>query len=384
MHKVPFCRPAMGPKAMLAITETITGGWLTTGAKVSQFETEFATAVDAEKAIATSSGSMAMFALLWVLKISKKNPLLIVPSMTFYSTAMAALNLGIPIRFCDVDPNTLNVTPHTIKEVLSEEHTNIVVVTHFAGLPCDMESIGTLLERYDSVVIEDAAHAFPASCGEHKVGSCCYSAATVFSFYATKNLTTGEGGMITIRAGEFERRIRQFGRHGMSATAMQRFNSDSPVDPIYDLPEPGFKMNMTDMAASLGLAQLPIMKSIMEARTKIADQYHEKLSEQFCVPVRLAPKTSHGEHLYVVKLPHRVGRPSFLEKMYKKGVQCSVHYWPTHCLKLFSSIEDKHLLFTDTVKSRIVSLPLYHAMLQDDVDVVIEAANSSLKECLDG
>jgi dTDP-4-amino-4,6-dideoxygalactose transaminase len=306
----------------------------------------------------------------------------LVPTMTFAATAEVVAYFKAKPVLIDCDERTFNLNPDRIEQAITKK-TKAIIPVHFAGQPCDMDRILSIADAYHLQVIEDAAHALPARYHGKMVGSIAKS--TCFSFYATKNITTGEGGMITTDDPEYAARVRMMSLHGLSRDAWNRYSAEGAW--YYEILSPGFKYNLTDIAAALGLAQLKKCDRFWKTRERYAALYSEGFRD---VPEIVCPRAGadiqHAWHLYVIQLELdrlRINRNEFIQRLQHAGIGCSVHFIPLH---LHPYYRDRfgHQPDDFPVASRnfqrILSLPLYSKMTEADVTRVIEMVRNLVKE----
>lgn len=370
---IPFHVPDIGEEEIAAVVDTLRSGWLTTGPKVKQFEEQFAGYVGSRHAVAVNSGTAALHLALEAIG-TREGDEVIVPTMTFAATAEVVLYFKARPVLVDCDPETLNIDPEQIEKAINPK-TRAIIPVDFAGQPCDFSRIAKIAGGRGLKVIEDAAHALPASFEGRMVGT--LSDITCFSFYATKTITTGEGGMAVTDNEEWAERMRMMSLHGISKDAWKRYTASGSW--YYEIHSPGYKYNLTDTAAALGLVQLNRCEEFRRGREKIAKLYDTGFSDlpEISTPVRLSAMR-HAWHLYVIQLQLerlRIGRNEFIEELKKKGVGTSVHFIPLHM----------HPYYRDTfgygpesfpnafaVFNRIISLPIYPRMTEADVRYVVE------------
>lgn len=386
MKFLPFAVPDVGEEEIAEVTEAIRSGWLTTGPKTRQFEREFAQKMGAGiQAIAVNSATAGLHLALEAIGLAPGDEVITTP-YTFTATAEVVRYLGAHPVFADINPRTRNIEPEQITARISSR-TRAIIPVHFAGLPCDMAAILDIARRHKLRVIEDAAHAFPARSGNELVGSLA-SDATVFSFYATKTLTTGEGGMIFTRDAKIAERCRIMRLHGINRDAFQRYTSQVP-DWYYEVVAPGFKYNLTDLASAIGLAQLRKTDRFRERRAHLAARYTRLLAN---FPLVLPPDApagdSHAWHLYVISLGISAGveRDRFITRMAELGIGCSVHFIPLHLQPYWRDTYGlKAESFPNALAAynRAVSLPLYTRMTDEDQDRVVAAVKVVLGEAAD-
>lgn len=375
-----FSPPLIAEEEIHEVVDTLRVGWITTGPKVNRFEEEFAGFTGAPAALAINSGTAALHVALATLGIVPGDAVITTP-MTFCSTVHVIEQVGAGPILLDVEPDTLNIDPNKVEDAVNSAIGNrqsairAILPVHLYGHPCDMDSILDIARRYDLKVIEDAAHALPAKYKGRSVGT--IGDLTAFSFYATKNITTAEGGMLTGRP-ELIDEARIWSLHGMSHDAWKRYSDKGPW--YYEVIRPGFKYNMTDIAAAIGIQQLKRLPQFQVRRREIVRQYHEAFSEyeELQLPIE-KPEVEHAWHLYVVRLNPdllRISRGQFIEELKARNIGTSVHFIPVH---LHPYYRDKYGFKPDDFPiayreyQRIISLPLYPKMTDQDVRDVIEA-----------
>ncbi len=378
---LPFHRADLGVEEIEGVVDVLRSGWLTTGPKVREFEREFAAMVGTQHAVAVNSCTAALHLALEAAGLREGDEVL-VPTMTFAATAEVVIYFKARPVLIDCVQDTLNMDTDRIEEAITDK-TRAIIPTHFAGHPCEMERIKSIARIHGLNVIEDAAHALPARYQGKPVGSIADS--TCFSFYATKNITTGEGGMVTTDNAEWAARIRMMSLHGLSRDAWNRYSAEGSW--YYEILSPGFKYNLTDMAAALGLAQLKKCDRFWKARERYAALYHEgfqDLPEVICP--NAAPHVQHAWHLYVIQLDLdrlRITRNEFIRRLQQAGIGCSVHFIPLHLHPYYRDTwcyRPDDLPVSNKVFQSILSLPLYSKMAEADVYRVIETVRTLVKE----
>lgn len=371
---LPFHVPEIDDEDIDAVVSVMRSGWLTTGAKAKQFEQEFAAKVGARYAVALNSCTAALHLALEAIGLQEGDEVL-VPTMTFAATAEVVTYFKAKPVLIDCLPTTLNMDPELIERAITPR-TKAVIPVHFAGQPCEMARILEIARRHDLRVIEDAAHAFPASYKGKAIGS--IGDYTCFSFYATKNITTGEGGMVTTDDPDQADRIRRMSLHGLSRDAWKRYTNQGSW--YYDIVAPGFKYNLTDMAAALGLTQLHKAERFWKTRERYAALYAEEFRDlPEITPLMIHDDVQHAWHLYVIQLDLdrlRISRQTFIEGLQQKQIGCSVHFIPLHLHPYYR--ETGHYSRADfpvasQAFDRMVSLPLYSKMSEEDVHRTIQA-----------
>lgn len=378
---LPFALPDIGEEEIAEVVDSLRSGWLTTGPKTQRFEREFADFIGSDvQALAVNSATAGLHLVLEAFGIGPGDEIITTP-YTFTATAGVVRHLGADPVFVDIDPKTFNLDPAKIERAITPR-TRAIIPVHFAGLACDMEPIIEIARRHGLKILEDAAHALPATYHNQLIGT-LDTDATVFSFYATKTITTGEGGMIVTRDHAVAERCRAMRLHGISRDAFDRYTSTKPSW-HYEVIAPGFKYNLTDIASSIGLQQLKKAWNFQEQRQFMAERYDEELAG---LPITLPPQPENGDlhswHLYAVRLNDNVaiGREEFIQQMSARGIGCSVHFIPLHLHPYWQKAYDLQphdFPMAWRAFERAVSLPLYTRMTEDDQTRVIEAVKDVL------
>ena len=371
---VPFHVPQIDDDEIRSVVETLKSGWLTTGAKTKQFEEQFAKYLSVCHAVAVNSCTAALHLALDAIGVEEGDEV-IVPTMTFTATAEVVLYFKAKPVLVDCLPDTLNIDPAQLERAISSK-TKAILPVHFGGQPCDMATIMDIARRHNLYVIEDAAHALPAKYREQVVGT--IGDITCFSFYATKTITTGEGGMATTNNPDWAARMRMMSLHGISHDAWKRYAKEGSW--YYEVVRPGYKYNLTDIAAAIGIEQLKKCDAFAVARKKIAAAYHQGLSElpEIQTPV-CSPDVQHAWHLYGLQLRVdrlKITRDQFIEALKERGIGTSVHFIPLHLhpfyREAFGYVPEDFQNASETYQ-RIISLPIYPKMTEDDVGRVLDA-----------
>ena len=371
---LPFAAPLLGEEEIQGVVECLRSGWLTTGMKVKEFESKFAEYVGVKHAIAVNSCTSALHLALEAAGVGPGDEVITTP-MTFTATAAVVEHLRARPVFVDVDPRTLNMDPASIEKAITPR-TKAILPVHFAGQPCEMDAIGEIARRHGLVVVEDAAHAIPARYQGRMIGT--LSPLTCFSFYATKNITTGEGGMVTTDDDRYAERIRLMALHGMNRDAWKRYMQGGAWS--YEIVAPGFKYNLTDVAAAIGLPQLKRCDEFHRRRIEIVQSYQRGLSGVRGVSTpQVSDVDSHAWHLYVIQVEAvelTISRDAFIEELSARNIGVSVHFIPLHVQPYYRdtygySPNDFPRAFE--AFQRIISLPLYARMSDADVQDVIDA-----------
>jgi dTDP-4-amino-4,6-dideoxygalactose transaminase len=374
LRRIALCRTEISPEAQESVAQVLASGWVTTGPRVEEFEKDFAAYVGADHAIAVSSCTAAIELSLQALNLPEGSRVM-TSAITFCGAVTAIVHAGLEPILVDVNPTTCMPDEHTIADAVRKwGPPDALIVTHFAGHPAPVERLAAAAQLPLDLVIEDAAHALATYVGDKAVGT--ISAATCFSFYASKNLPIGEGGMITTSDPELADKVRQTRLHGMSRDAWKRYMPGSSWR--YDVEEPGLKANMTDIQAAIGSAQLQHLPRWQEQRDLIAERYTQRLSgiEHLCLPP-LALEGRHAWHLYVVRVGKQFGmsRDEFMDELAQRGIGCSVHFIPIHHLSHYRYLARPYsgaLPNADAVFDEIVSLPLHPGLTYEDVDYIAD------------
>jgi dTDP-4-amino-4,6-dideoxygalactose transaminase len=372
-HYLPYAAPSIGEEEIAEVADSLRSGWISSGPKVKKFEEAFAEYTGAECAVAVNSWTGGYHIVLRALGVGPGDEV-ILPALTFCATANMVTHLGAKPVLVDVDSDYL-ATPAAIERAITPR-TKAIVPVHYAGQSCDMDAILAIANRHNLPVVEDAAHAAGSAYRGRMIG--VHGKATIFSFYATKNMTTGEGGMITTADKELAQRLRMLALHGMSRDAWARYTAAGSW--CYEVVEPGFKYNMTDIQAAIGIHQLRKLNSFIDRRRAIAQRFDEAFADlpEIATPRQLLHRT-HTYHIYAIYLdPGRlsIGRPQFIEQMTKRGIGTSVHFIPLHRHPFYSETYGycaSQFPVADRLFEGLVSLPAYPKMTNQDVDDVIEA-----------
>ncbi|MBQ6657380.1 MAG: DegT/DnrJ/EryC1/StrS family aminotransferase [Ottowia sp.] len=379
---LPFARPDIGEAEIAAVAAAMRSGWVTTGPQARAFEEEFAAFIGGGvQAVAVNSATAGLHLALEALGIGAGDEV-IVPSLTFTATAEVARYLGADVRLVDVDARTLCVDAAAVEAAITPR-TRAMLPVHYGGLACDMAALHALAERHGLHVVEDAAHALPTTSGGHRIGSLAGSSAAVFSFYANKTMTTGEGGMAVVRDAKLAARMRVMRLHGIDRDAFARFTSRTPAW-YYEVVAPGFKYNMTDVAAALGRVQLQRVEAMAQRRAALAARYLEELRDlPLTLPAAAPEREAHAWHLFVLRLTDeaRIGRDDLIDALARRGVGCSVHYVPLHRQPYWRdryALRPEQFPQAEAAWQRMLSIPLFSAMSDEEQGRVIAALRAEL------
>ena len=379
---LPFAMPDIGEDEIAEVVDTLRTGWITTGPKTKRFESDFVSFLGDPglQALAVNSATAGLHLALEALGIGPGDEV-ITTTHTFTATAEVVRYLGADVVLVDIDPATLCIDPRAAEAAITPR-TKALVPVHYGGRAADMAALLRIAAEHRLAVVEDAAHALPTTCGGRLIGT-LDTAATVFSFYANKTITTGEGGMVVTRDPALAERVRTMRLHGMSRDAFDRYTAKVPSW-YYEVVAPGYKYNLTDIAAALGLQQLKRARAFQQLRSEITAAYRTALAG---LPLRLPPEPEAGDqhawHLYVVRLTDEapIGRDLFIERLFASGIGCSVHYIPLHLQPYWRDrygLRPEQFPHSQHAYERMVSLPLYTRMTQADVERVAAAARRAL------
>jgi dTDP-4-amino-4,6-dideoxygalactose transaminase len=369
----PFA-PSLGEEEYAEVLDTLRSGWITMGPKTKRFEEAFRDFAGCRHAVAVSSCTAGLHLALVAGGIGAGDEVITTP-LTFCSTANVVVHQGATPVLADVSPDTLNIDPTEIEKRITPR-TKAIIPVHLGGQPCDMDEIGALAQEHGLLVIEDAAHAMSAEYKGRRIGT--LSDVTVFSFYATKNLTTGEGGMICTGDDRLAEEMEILRLHGISRDAWKRYADQGSW--YYEVLLPGYKYNMTDIQAALGLHQLAKQEQFLPMRERYAAIYAEAFHDlPEVTPVQVKEYVRSAWHLYIIQLELErltIDRAQFVEAMRRENVGVSVHFIPLHLHPYYQEtygFQEGDFPVAERAYQRVVSLPLYPAMSDEDVEDVIEA-----------
>jgi perosamine synthetase len=379
--QIPFHRAQVGQEEADAVGKVIQSGWMTMGPKTFEFESEFGKYVGAKHAVAVSTGTAALHLALEAAGIRPGDEVL-VPTTTFTASAEAVTYLGARPVLVDIHPLTMNMDVEDAARRVTPK-TKAIIPVHLGGQTCDMDEIHALARVHHLRVVEDAAHALPSTYRGRRVGE--ISEFTCFSFYATKTLTTGEGGMITTDHAEAADRIRLMRLHGIERDAWKRYRGDGSW--FYEVLEAGFKYNLTDFQSAIGLVQLSKCDAMRQAREEIAQSYSKAFSscEELVIPAVL-PDRSTSWHLFALRLrlAHlKIDRNGFIETLRQRGVTCSVHFIPLHLQPYYRrtyGYKPGDFPCAEKEYDSCLSLPIYPGMSEAEVNFVIKVVLDAIKE----
>ena len=359
---IPFSRPWIDETEIEAVSQVLESKWISTGARVREFERAFAEYLGVKHAVAVSSCTAALHLSLVVTGIGVGDEVITTP-YTFTATAEAIRYVGAKPVFVDINPETLNI--------------EAIIPVHIAGFPCDMDALQRICQKHNLVLIDDAAHAIPTRYNGSFVGN--IGDLSSFSFYANKNMTTGEGGMITTNDDAYAETLRTMRLHGIDKDAWSRQSKRSIWR--YDITSEGYKYNMTDIQAAMGLCQLMKLNKQHERRQKYAEIYNTELQKYSQIKTPYFPANEHAWHLYIIQL-QTGNRDDFVESLREENIECSVHYIPLHLFEFYQKQYGYNVgdfPIAEAVFERVVSLPLHPGLLESDLSLVVETIGKVLE-----
>jgi len=366
---IPFHKTHTTQEEIDAVVEAIKSGWLTMGPRVVEFENRFKEYVGSIEAVCLNSATAALHLALKAIGL-KSGDEVILPTNTFVATVEVVTYFDAVPILCDIEEDTHNIDVAKIEALITSK-TKAIIPVHFAGQPCDMDEIYDISKKYNLKVIEDAAHAIPSYYKGVKIGNLEDTDITCFSFYATKTLSAGEGGMATTNSAKFTKNIRINRLHGIDRDAWDRYTAKGSW--YYEIVDNGNKYNSTDINAALGLVQLKKQDTLQEKRAKIASKYIEAFRENCNITLPVIKKNRKTSwHLFVIKINNR---DRVLEELKKRGVGCSVHFIPVHKHPYYKNkycYKDSDYQVANRVFKHSLSLPIYPDMKDIEVDYVIK------------
>lgn len=369
---IPVSRPDIGEAEIAEVVDSLRSGWITTGPKVRRFEEELAEYLGAPNVIALSSCTAALHLALLVEGVGPGDEV-VVPGITFPSAVNVVMQVGATPVACDVDPETLNLSVEDLARRVGPR-TRAIQALHYGGQPCDLDEIRELASHHGAALVEDAAHAMGASYRGRRIGADAHHAC--FSFYAIKNLTTGEGGCLALRDTEQAKRARVLSLHGMSRDAWKRYGRSGSWR--YDIEAPGYKYNMTDLQAALGLHQLERIDAMNARRRAISSYYAESFADNPAIR-GLARRTDResSDHLHVVRVDPEASslrRDELVEALRDEGIGTTVHFIPLHRFTAYRGLfRAEDLPSCEAVADELLSLPLFPSMTDSEAERVVEA-----------
>lgn len=378
---IPFHAPSIGEEEIAAVEKVLRSGWLTTGPVAIEFEKEFAQYVGCKHALAVNSGTSALQLALDAIGLKRDDEVL-VPTYTFTATAEVVTYFGAKPVLCDSVAGGFNIDARDAETKITSK-TKAIIPVHIGGEPCDMEAIRAVAARHGLPVIEDAAHALPASFGGRRVGT--ISELTAFSFYATKTITTGEGGMLTTDNDAFARRAAMMRLHGIgNDDAWKRYSRAGSWE--YQVVEAGYKFNLPDILAAVGSAQLRKCDTFAQQRRSTAEFYRSRLAEleELELPPSGPLKSEHAWHLFIVRIRPdllEINRNQFIEQLTKAGIGTSVHFIPLHRHPYYQwnfGVGPDNFPNADNAFLRAISLPIFPGITEEQANRVVETVTQVL------
>lgn len=376
---ITFGSPLIEDEEIKEVEKTLRSGWIGTGPKVAKFEEMFKEYIGSKYAMALHSCTAGLHLAMLVAGLKSGDEVITTP-MTFCATVNSIIHAGGRPIFVDVDRKTMNIDPDKIKKAITSK-TKAIIPVHFAGRPCEMDVITDIAKKHKLIVIEDAAHAIESKYKGQKIGNIGDMAC--FSFYVTKNLVTGEGGMVTTNNQEYADKVKMYGLHGMSRDAWKRFSDEGYKH--YQVIFPGFKYNMMDIQAAMGIHQLPRLSKYLKRREEIWQKYDQAFAGlPVIIPAPTEKETIHARHLYTLMLDIdkiKITRDQFLEEMTKEGVGVGVHYIALHLHDYYQKAfgyKQGDFPEAEFISERTVSLPLSVKLTEEDVVTVIKAVKKIL------
>lgn len=378
--EVPFAMPDIDQQDKKGVADVLDSQWLTGGQKTVEFEKKFAEYIGVKYAVAVNSCTAALHLAMRALNIGQGDEV-IVPTMTFAATANAPIFCGAKPVFADIDEKTFNISPESVKERITSK-TRAIIPVHIAGQPCELREILQIAMDHNLFVVEDCAHSLGATYQGFQTGR--LSVAGCFSFYASKNITTGgEGGMITTNDGELAKYVRLMRTHCATKGVWERNQSASWE---YDIVDLGYNYRMSEMAASLGISQLKRVDQMNERRAEVSEYYTERLRDiSGIITPKLAENRTSSYHLYIIRVVEKkfgMSRDELFKGLAEVGIECSVHYKPLHMMSFYSQkygykVGDYPV--AERVYSEILSLPLFSKMSDEQVEYVVEQIEGLVK-----
>ena len=391
---IPFALPDIGREEIKEVVDTLRSNWITTGPKVARFEKDFAGYIGAKYAVALNSATAGLHLALDSIGLAPQDKVITTP-YTFTATAEVIRYFGADPVFIDVRRNDYNIDPVKMEEFCIRQCSfkkgrlihkktgsavKAVIPVHIGGCPCEMDKILGIAGRYNLKVIDDAAHALPSYYKGRKIGA--ISDITVFSFYATKTMTTGEGGMLVTDNPKYYKRIKMMRLHGIDRDVWNRYSGEKPQW-YYEVKDAGYKYNMTDIAGAIGLHQLRKVDKFLAKRRKIASMYNKELGCLKGIKIPQCEPKGHSWHLYIIEIdPGRMDRNAFIKKLSLKGIGTSVHFIPLHIHPFYRkkyNFKPKDFPVSYEAYKRVVSLPIYTKMTEQDVYRVVRTIKEAVR-----
>ena len=382
---LPFSEPYIGEEELEAVKRVFERNWFTTGPEVKEFEKEFAAYTNSKIAVAVNSATAALHISLASLEVGNKDDI-IAPPFTFVSTINTIVETGAYPVLIDIDTDDYGISPDKIEDEISENYIKKgdslfhkkrgnrlkgIIVVHYGGQPAKIDKLNDIAKKYNIKIIEDAAHAIGSKSNGKKIGNS--DNLVCFSFYSNKNMTTGEGGMVTTNNSKIEKTLRMYSLHGIDKQAYSRLKQEGL--PYYDVKVLGFKYNMMDISAAIGREQLKKIDMINKKRDMLAQLYEKYFSEIEEIKITpLKKKIYSSRHLFTISLNNKINRDSFIKKLLEKKIQTSIHFIPVYHFNYYKNhfpYKKNTFKNTEAVFNSIVSLPIFPSMEEEDIKTVI-------------
>jgi dTDP-4-amino-4,6-dideoxygalactose transaminase len=375
---LPFSKPTISREAIAEVVACLESGWITTGPRVAQFTEKLQEYLSAPHVLPLASATAGLHIALLAMGLQPGDEVITTP-LTFAATLNTIVLAGGKPVLVDIDPNTLNIDMNQVEDAITDR-TRVIMPVHFAGLPVDLDYLYQLAATHGLRVLEDAAHAIGTEYKGKKIGS--FGDTQVFSFHPNKNITTGEGGCVTTRDAELAKKIGLLRFHGIDREAWNRYGKTGNQD--YEIVLPGYKYNMMDIQAALGLHQLGELDGFIARRTELAERYQEALNDwpQWSLPQPPTYEHKHAWHLYTPMINEQVAnmtRDEFMQKMKEKNIGTGLHYRATHLYPYYREqlgFKEGDFPFAESAGNRIVSLPLFPTMTDAQHDRVLDVMYS--------
>jgi dTDP-4-amino-4,6-dideoxygalactose transaminase len=379
---IPFHKPSLGPEESEAVLQVLASKWLTTGPVTLAFQKEFAEYIGCKHALAVNSCTAALQLALDAIGLKPGDEVL-VPTYTFTATAEVVTYFGARPVLCDSVPGGFNLDPRDVEKRITEK-TRAIIPVHVAGEPCAMGELQALADRYHLHIVEDAAHSLPASYRGKRIGT--VSELTAFSFYATKTMTTGEGGMLTTDNDEYAERASVMRLHGIGGDAWKRYSHAGTW--YYEVTDAGYKLNLPDLLAAVGRAQLRKCDGFWQERSRIRDFYdrHFSAMEELEIPPRPEAGSDHAWHLYILRLcpsALNISRDEFIEQLKSIGIGTSVHFIPLHRHPYYRreyGYKSEDFSHAENAYSRSISLPIYPDLSVHELERIVQGVESIIQK----
>lgn len=368
---IPLCKPDIGKEEINLVKEVLESGWLANGPKNKEFEESFAKYIGTKHAISLNSCTSALQLAIEAQNIKGQ---VILPSFTFVASANSVITAGAKPVFVDIEYETCNINPDKIEKAITKK-TQAIMPVHFAGQPCKMDAIKEIAEKHNLKVIEDSAECIGGKFKNKKAGTFGIGC---FSFYPTKNITTGEGGMLTTNDEEFAKKAEALKAHGITSSAFEREKKEKPW--LRAASYAGYNYRLCDVLAAIGISQLKKVESMNEARRKHAKYLNERLSDIKHIDAPLEAKDcKHVYQAYTIKLSEKINRTQFINTLRKNGIGASVHFDPpVHMQPYYRSFGHNDLKITEKVSRNIVTLPMYPQLTDEQLDFMIKAITNAI------